>query len=224
MLTAGMGIKILRCDMSIFNNPDFLVLKPLDLENKLFLPTTKLYSQTVWRLNTLYQDIKAALANFYGYVTTQGQQFYEHPVDTTTAWYGQTVDFGTRVYAMSDRLLPKAEAIYQDTVAGVVELGHQTSTFWQAFYENPEAFTASLIAPVTAKINSLVGVSLDSINASIDATGAYLMSLYAAMVDLFKLLLDQPGATLTALYQNTLALLLDSYYELVTSLLNFTMA
>lgn len=211
--------------MSIFNNPDFLVLKPLDLENKLFLPTTKLYSQTVWQLNNLYQDIKTALTNFHSYVSAQGQQFYEHPVDTATAWYGQTVDFGARVYAaMSDRLLPKAEAIYQDTVADVVELGHQTSTFWQAFYENPEAFTASLIAPVTAKINSLVGVSGDYINASIDATGAYLMSLYAAMVDLFKLLLEQPGATLTALYQNTLALLLDSYYELVTSLLNFTMA
>jgi len=37
----------------MFNQPDFFTIRQLDLENKLVLPTTKLYSQVSFQLNAL---------------------------------------------------------------------------------------------------------------------------------------------------------------------------
>ena len=175
----------------------------------------------MWQLNSLYQEVKEALFSFHGMVSAEAARFYQHPVETATAWYGQAVEYGSHVYAsVSEQMLPRAEAAYQQVVADVIEFGHQTGKFWQAFYENPEAVTVSLMEPVSARVDSMINASEFYISSSLEATEAYLIGLYSALVDLFNLLLEQPGATLTALYQNTLSALLDVYFELVSSLLS----
>ncbi|PKM11520.1 MAG: hypothetical protein CVV13_08820 [Gammaproteobacteria bacterium HGW-Gammaproteobacteria-3] len=205
--------------MAIFNNSDFLALKPLDLENKLFLPTSQLYTQTVSRLNSLYLDIKQALIDFHSALATQAQDLYQHPVETTSAWYGQAVDYGANVYAsISGQWLPKAEAAYQQSMIEVSELGQQFGQFWQTFYDNPEAVTISLIAPVSTHFTNMIDASGSYISSTIAVSEAYLKSLYSALTELFNLLLEQPELTLNALYQNTLSALLEIYFGLVSSL------
>jgi hypothetical protein len=77
----------------MFNQPDFFTIRQLDLENKLILPTTKLYSQVSFKLNALSQDIHIALVGIHSVVANAARQVYEHPVETyrsvpsiSTAW------------------------------------------------------------------------------------------------------------------------------------------
>lgn len=206
--------------MSIFNNPDFLTLKPLDLENKLFLPTSKLYDQTVWQLNRLYQEIKEALVQFHGSISVEAERFYDHPVDTATAWYEQALGYGANIYAaVSEEIFPKVEATYQHVIADVAEFGKQGGEFWRTFYDNPEAVTVSVIESVATQFNVMVDTSEVFIDSSLESMEAYLVGCYSTVADLLNLLLEQPGTTLMALYQNTLSALLDSYFELVSMLL-----
>lgn len=88
------------------------------------------------------------------------------------------------------------------------------------FMKTAEAVKASLLKPVSAQFNSMVNASQDYIGLSLEAAEAYLIGLYSALGDLLNLLLEQPGATLTALYHNTLSAALDVYFELVSSLLS----
>lgn len=207
--------------MSIFTNPDFLALRPLDLDNKLFLPTSELYRQTISRLNTFYHDVNQVLGNLHDVIAAEARGFYDHPFETATNFYDQMVAYGAGVYALvSEQILPRAEATFRQIVDNMAKLMQQTGEFWQAFYDNPEAATVSLIEPVAAQLSSMIDASQSYLEASLEASVAYLISVYSALVDFFKLLLDQPSATLYALYQNTLAALLDVYFDLVSSLLS----
>ena len=206
--------------MSIFNNPDFLTIKSLDFESKLHLPTTQLIEQTVWKLNSLYQEIKAVLTQFHGSIALEAKRFYDHPIDTATVWYEQALGYGNQTYArVSGEILPKVDATYEQAILDVSEFGRQTGEFWQAFYNNPEMVVVSLMEPVSAQFRALIDTSEAVFNTSLEATETYWIGLYSAMIDLLNLLLEQPGLTLTALYQNMLSTLLDTYFEIVTALL-----
>ena len=195
--------------MSIFKNPDFFDLKPLDLESKVFLPTRELYSSVSLQLSELFRQIKVVLIDWHTEMAATAKQFYAHPVETTSQWYAQAVDQGAQMYALLNEVyLPKAEAVYEQSIAEAAQLGRQTGEFWQAFYDHPQATVASLVEPVTNHANHALEVS-----------EAYLISIYSAMVELFDLLLEQPSQTLEAVYQHVLAGLLDGYYQLISSLM-----
>lgn len=195
--------------MSIFKNPDFFDLKPLDLENKLILPTRELYANMSLQLNELYQQIKAVLIDWHTEMAATAKQWYAHPVETTSQWYAQAIDQGTQLYAqLNEVYLPKAEAVYEQSIAEATQWGRQAGEFWQAFYDQPQAAVATLVEPVTNYANH-----------ALDVSEAYLLSIYSAMLELFDLLLEQPAQTLEAVYQNMLAGLLEVYYQLISSLL-----
>lgn len=195
--------------MSIFKNPDFLDLKPLDLENKLYLPTRELYSNLGLQLNELYQHIKTVLFDVHAQMAAAAKQFYAHPVETASQWYAQGVDYGTTTFAqLNEVYMPKVEALYERMTAEATQFGHQAGEFWQAFYDHPQATVASLVEPMTNYANQALEVSED-----------YLISIYSAMLELIDLLMEQPAETLEAVYQSTLAALLDGYYQLISSLL-----
>ncbi|MGR8998626.1 MAG: hypothetical protein ACU88J_06215 [Gammaproteobacteria bacterium] len=85
--------------MYIFKEPDFFTIRQLDLENKLILPTSRLYAQVSFQFNALYQDIRNALIDAHSFVATTAKQVYEHPFETMTAWYEQTKSTSIAVYA-----------------------------------------------------------------------------------------------------------------------------
>ena len=222
----------------MFNQPDFLIIRQLDLENKLILPTTKLYSQVGFKLNALSQDIQSALIDVHSLLANAARQVYEHPVETLTAWYEQAVYSGAAIYAQSqDSVLPvyrgwqvklnlakektghylqafwdNPEQVTSATIEPVTRyvtaITEQSERNWQLFMENPEQFMMTSLAPITGYLSSL-GENADTV----------LVSSYYALADFFSVLTAQPLATFQALYRNALSALLDVYYEVISSLM-----
>jgi len=222
----------------MLNQPDFFTIRQLDLENKLVLPTTKLYNQFSFQLNALYQDIHSALIGVHSVVAAASKQVYEHPMETLTAWYDQAVYTGTTLYAQAQTsVLP----VYQGWQVKVNSGKEKTGQYLQAFWDNPEQVTLSTIEPVTRYVTAVTEQSerywqlfmedpeqfmvtaLAPVTGSLSTLGenaeAVLISKYYVLTDLFSLLIAQPSATLQASYRNALAALLDVYFDLISSLL-----
>lgn len=224
--------------MSPFNPPDFFAYRQLDLENKLILPTTQLYKQVSFQLNTLYQAIRNTLIDAHGVVASAAKQVYDQPLPTLSAWYEQAAQTGGVFYAETQAVLmpiyqewrgkismgtekagqylqafwDNPEQVTVETMAPVAQYvttaAAQSGQQWQQFLENPEQFMAAALAPISNNLSSFT-----------DATEAALISSYYALAELSDLLMAQPSATVQALYHNTLSALLDIYFELVSSLL-----
>jgi len=224
--------------MPFFNHPDFFANRQLDLENKLILPTTQLYQQIGFQLNVLYRDIRNTLIDAHGAVASAAKQAYDQPLATLNAWYEQTAQTGGVLYANTQAVvLP----LYQDW-QGKVSVGREkASRYWQAFWDNPEQATVEALAPATRYVTAAAEQSGQQLQLFLQnpeqylagalepitlylgsfsaAAEARLVSSYYALAELSGLLMAQPSATVQALYRNTLAALLDVYFELVSSLL-----
>ncbi len=220
--------------MPIFNHPDFFTHRQFDLENKLILPTTKLYSQISFQFNTLYQDIRTALIDVHGVVATAAKQVYAHPIETLTTWYDSgavwyaqaqaavlpvyqhwqvNVDRGKEkavqyLQAFLDNPEQVAVATFDPVTRYATSIAEQSAEYWQAFMANPEQFMTAAFTPLTSYLVSL----------SVEAE-AVLISSYYMLADLFSVLMAQPLATVQALYRNTLDALLEVYFEVISSLL-----
>jgi len=224
--------------MPLFNHPDFFTHRELDLENKLILPTAKLYNQAVFQLNALYQDIRSVLIDTHSVIAAAAKQVYAHPVETLTAWYDQSVQTGTVLYAQAqatalpvyqgwqvkfnvgrekagqylqafwDNPEQAAATAFEPVSRYATGAAEKSTLYWQAFSDNPEQFMASAFAPVSHYLASLT-----------EEAEALLLGSYYALVDLSGLLMAQPSATFQALYRNTLSALLDVYFDVISSLL-----
>jgi hypothetical protein len=195
--------------MTFSDNPNFLFPKDLDLENKLFLPTSRLFSQLNLQLQALYQDIRAALIDFHASMASSARQLYDQPGPTLAAWYDQAATRSDELYTrMNEELLPQAEASYQQLVADVTDAGRETQLYLQNFMENPETVAAEAIAPVMAYLD-----------AATKATEQALLNSFYALSDLFNLFMEQPTETLESTYYYLLSELLDLYSQTVYSLL-----
>lgn len=213
--------------MSIFNHPDFFTLHQLDLENKLILPTTKLYAQASFQLNSLYQDIRSVLIDAHSTIAAAAKNFYDQPVETLSTWYAQIETAAAPVYQdwqltastgvkKTNQYLhdfwnnPEqvALATLEPVTRYAATIADQSERYWQLVMDNPEQFMATAFAPIT---NYLAALS--------EETEAALIGSYYFLADLFRLLLEQPSATLKALYHNTLSGLLDMYFDVISSLL-----
>jgi hypothetical protein len=195
--------------MIFFDNQNFQFPQDLDLENKLFLPTSKLYAQLNVQLQTLYQDIRAALIDSHALLASSAKQLYEQPGPTLTAWYDQAAGHAAELHAqINEALLPKVQASYQQLVVDVADAGRETQLYLQNFMENPEAVAAAAIQPVTAYLA-----------AATEATEAALVSGYYALGSLLGQLMKQPAETLEASIHYLLSELLELYFRAVSSLL-----
>lgn len=195
--------------MSIFKDPDFFDLKPLDLDNKVFIPTRELYSSLSLQLNELYRQIKTVLLDWHSEIASAAKQFYAHPLETSLQWYAEAVDYGGQLYVrLNEVYLPRAGAFYEEALGEAASFGRQAGDFWQAFYDHPQATVVAWIEPVTSYTSQ-----------AFDVLEAYFIGVYSTILELFDLMLEQPTETLEAIYQNALAGLLDFYFQLISSLL-----
>jgi hypothetical protein len=195
--------------MIFFDNQNFQFPQDLDLENKLFLPTSKLYAQLNIQMQTLYQDIRSALIDSHALLASSAEQLYEQPGPTLAAWYDQAASRAAELHAqINEELLPKAQASYQQLVVDVADAGRETQLYLQNFMENPEAAAAAAIQPVTAYLA-----------AASEATEAALVSGYYALGSLLSQLMKQPAETLEASIHYLLSELLELYFRAVSSLL-----
>jgi hypothetical protein len=224
--------------MPIINEQDFFSIQQLDLENKLFSPTAKLFSQVRFQLNTLSQDIQNTLIEAHSVVASSARQVYDQPIPTMAAWYEQAKSGGaallneaqTNVLPVYQDMLAKwstgkAHAIQhfqnfwehpEQTTLTALEpvIRHATAASTQAgqtirlFLDNPEQFTAAALAPVSSYLTSFT-----------ENSKVVLINTYYALTDLFNLLTAQPLTTLQAMYHNTLSALLDVYFNVISSFL-----
>jgi hypothetical protein len=195
--------------MIFFDNQNFQFPQDLDLENKLFLPTSKLYAQLNIQMQTLYQDIRSALIDSHALLASSAEQLYEQPGPTLAAWYDQAASRAAELHAqINEELLPKAQASYQQLVVDVADAGRETQLYLQNFMENPEAAAAAAIQPVTAYLA-----------AASEAAEAALVSGYYALGSLLSQLMKQPAETLEASIHYLLSELLELYFQAVSSLL-----
>lgn len=196
--------------MSIFTDTHFLANKSLDFENKFYQPTLQLAIQIQNQINSIYHDIQQALTTWHGVLAVEAQRMYEVPGVTASEWYARMTGYGHVIYdTFTKELLPKAESVYEQEVAELGLLGQQLQEFWLAFYDDPETIATQWLEPIAVNLNAAFNISQ-----------GYLLGMYSALIDLFNLLLEQPGATLTAVYQNTINALLNGYFELISTLLN----
>lgn len=224
--------------MPIFNAPDFFTIRQLDLENKLYLPTSKLYSQVRFQLNDMYQDIHNVLIDAHNVVASSAKQVYEHPLETMTAWYEQA---GNSSAALYDQIRETVLPVYQNWHVKIITGKEHTLQHLKAFWNDPEQTTRAALEPVTRTIASASELAEKNLQLFLDnpeqfmvsATApvtTYLASLtesskvvlldaYDALTELFSLLASQPSATLQALYHNALSSLLDVYYDVISSFL-----
>jgi hypothetical protein len=195
--------------MIFFDNQNFQFPQDLDLENKLFLPTSKLYAQLNAQLQALYQDVRTALIDSHALLASSAKQLYEQPGPTLAAWYDQAAGRAAELHAqINEELLPKAQASYQQLVADVADAGRETQLYLQNFMENPEAAAAAAIQPVMAYLA-----------AATEAAEAALVSGYYALGSLLGQLMNQPAETLEASIHYLLSELLELYFRAVSSLL-----
>ncbi|MFA5984366.1 MAG: hypothetical protein WC782_10155 [Methylococcaceae bacterium] len=194
--------------------PNLLIFRQLELDNKLILPTQKLLNQVSFQLNSLYQDIRNSLIDTHSFIAAAAKQVYAQPIPTLTAWYEQATHSSQLLYAqVQGMVLP----IYQDwqvklsaskqqagqywhafwdnpeqvTVAAfepisryLMTVADQSGRTWQAFMENPELCISSAFAPITAYLSSLS-----------DGVETLLISRYYALMNFFSLLMTQPSVT-----------------------------
>lgn len=223
------------------NQPDFLNIRQFDLENKLIVPTTQLYKQISFQLNSLYQDICTALINAHTVIAAAGKQVYDQPVVTLTAWYEQAVAGSTALYATAQTtVLP----VYHDWQVKVNVGKEKTGQYLQAFWENPEQVTLATLEPITRYISALSHTSESywqdfikspeqflltaiapishNISALSDHAQAVIVSQYYALAGVLKLLIAQPANTLQAFYYDSVSALLEVYANIVSSFLVMT--
>lgn len=222
----------------MLNQPDFLSLRQLDLENKLILPSTQLYKQACFKLNVLYENIRNFLIDAHSTIAAAAKQVYDDPIPTLTAWYEQAASTTTLLYAQAQTtLLP----VYQSWQVKVNVSKARTGQYLQAFWENPEQVTLATLEPIKVYLSSVGQQSerywqsfiqspeqfltnaLAPINNYLGGLGehaeAILISNYYALVNVFNMLMAQPAAALQALYNKSLSALLDVYFDVVSSLM-----
>jgi hypothetical protein len=164
--------------MPIFNESDLYNVRQLDIENKLILPTTRLYDRISFKFNSLYQDVHNALMNAYGSAATNARQIYEHPLETVTVWYQHSANIGTDFYEhinlQCHTLYRNISNVAVDTHSSVAALAKQIyehpSETAAAWYEQAGNKSAALYAQVQAEVQPVYQQWLVNISSVKDKT------------------------------------------------------
>lgn len=225
--------------MNRINQLDFLVIKELDIEHKLLVPTLELYTHLNLQVRVLYHDIRQALIDGHVWVASVAKQFYAQPEETARVWYDKSVQGSEAAQAyIQVELLPKLEASYQAWDLKLTGRPGGISQNLQAFWDNPgdiavakfetvsQAITASTAQALQtfmdnpeAFMASLVAPASDYMRWFGDELEALLISIYYLLQDLADMLMAQPSATMQALYSQAVAGLLEIYSGAISALL-----
>jgi len=219
--------------MTLSINQDFLNIKPLDVENKLIEPTSRLVAQLNSHLSSFYKETENIARELHSDIAAFSKQAYEQPLETFSTLYDQSVQECNEVYAvLREQVLPKIEVACQQLTTKVSELGGQSLEFGQALLDNPQTTIAATVDKLSSSLNVGLEASQTLIadineqlstwsSIALEATEANALSLYYACGELLKLILEQPWETIQAVFYNTLASLLDIYFHAVSSLISF---
>lgn len=189
---------------------DYLSRIPeIDLDNKLILPTLRLYDRIGDRLNILYREISELLIEIHGHAATLARQFYDHPLASLNAWYEQGAIVVTDVQTRIDHeWLPNAEALYRHWQARAAQDVDAVGEYWRYFQQQPEQCVRDALATMTHDLDSVV-----------DGIGAMLIQQYYVLTELWVLIANQPVTLMQSALGHALSKLLDVYCDAISSIL-----
>lgn len=138
--------------MPILNESDLFTVRQLDIENKLILPTSRLYDRISFKFNALCQDIHNALINAYGSAAANARRIYEHPLETVTSWYQHAADKSAAFY---DQVNLQMNTLYRDVSNTAAEVQSSVAAIAKRIYEHPGETAAALYEQAGNKSTAL---------------------------------------------------------------------
>jgi hypothetical protein len=192
--------------MSFFTHPDFFAIEQVDLQSKLIQPSLQLYNQTLEQLKTSYDDAVTMVLDTHLSIAASTKQIYERPpMDTLTEWASVLQNSGNDfITLVKTDVLPKADGYYQQLVVSLVETSDKVKPVLQETWNNPKQ-ALDFVSAATVNVFSQIK-NVTTQNAE-------------ALMDLGNVFVIQPVETAQALYRNVLSATVDTYFDLVSSLL-----
>jgi hypothetical protein len=192
--------------MSFFTSPDFFAIEQVDLQSKLIQPSFQLYNQTVIQLKTAYHDAINVVLEAHENLSISSKEIYERPVLQTLTEWSDVLQKNSNelIMLVKNDVMPKADGYYQQLSMSLVETSDKVKPVLQAAWNNPKQ-TLDCVSNVAANLFSQVKTATSQST--------------EALVDLGNLFVIQPVETAQALYRNVLSSTVETYFDLVSTLL-----
>ncbi|WP_428356533.1 hypothetical protein [Methyloprofundus sp.] len=185
----------------------------LDYQAKIITPSKQLYQQLSTQADELFAQAKESAIELHAQIAESGLDLYQHPTETATRWQAQAVEKGNELYSiLNTEIIPSAQADYIQLVSNVTNYGIRSRESFQVFLDNPEKVT---VEAFTA-FNQALTLFIDK---SVNVSSIILDELSAKADEIITLLIEQPIQTVENIYYDSLATLLNNYFEIVSSLI-----
>lgn len=186
----------------------------IDYQTKVIFPTQQLYQQLSSQASELFEQTKESALELHAKVAKSGLQLYEHPTETATLWKEQAIDKSNELYAtFNNDIAPVVKADYQQLIGTLADYGLQSQQSFQIFLDNPEKVT---VEAFTTLNNALITF----FEKSLDVSALMLDTITTKAEEIINLLIQQPIQTMEDIYYQTLSALLNSYFDIISSLIS----
>lgn len=185
----------------------------LDYHAKVVAPSKQLYEQLSTQANEFIAQAKESALELHAQLAESSLEFYQHPTETATRWQAIAVNKGNEYYAMlNNEIIPQLQADYQHLASNATDYGIQSRQAFQFFLDHPEQVTVEAFT-------SLNQALLTFFDQSMNVSAMVLDDLSLKATEIVNLLIEQPMVTMENIYYESLAALINSYFEIVSSLI-----
>jgi len=184
-----------------------------DFATKVSLPSKQLYSEVGSSLAEIWGDTKSAASDVHQKIAEVSVEFYDAPLVTASRWKEElTVKSNDMYTVVNSEIIPKIQSDYQNLASDLATYGMRTQESLQVFIDNPTQITAESFNQVSQALQ----VYFKQFS---QVSSEWLNELGSQSGQIVNLLLEQPMSTLEAVYYDSLSVLLNSYFVLVSSML-----
>ncbi len=188
-------------------------IKDLDYQAKVIAPTQQLYIQLSEQASVLFTQVKESAIDFHAKVSEMGLEIYEQPVETATRWQTEAVEKSNQLYVIvNDNILPAIKDDYDKIMISITDYGLQSYQSFQMFLDNPEKITVEAFT----EFNQSLSTYLDK---ALDVSSIILNNLTNKADEIINLLIEQPIEAMKDFYYQSLTNLLNSYFDIISSVL-----
>jgi len=185
----------------------------INYDEKIITPTKELYQLLSQQANALFERAAISGNELHASIANATTEFYDAPVETSLRWKGEITDKGNEFYAhLNTDIIPSAQADYQQFVSVASDYSSQAQNAIQFFIDHPKMVTVDTFNTLNHGINVFIDSSISLSAKTIDA-------LNLQVTNIIDFLSNQPIQGLENIYYESLALLLNSYFNIVSSLL-----
>ncbi|NOQ13131.1 MAG: hypothetical protein GQ583_01445 [Methyloprofundus sp.] len=185
----------------------------LDYEIKIFAPTKELYQQLSQQANELFEHAVISTQEVHAKIAETGLEFYNHPSQTASRWQTELSGKSDELYTfVNDNVIPAAKADYQHLISVATDYGVQARESIQFFIDNPKLVTVETFS----RFNQGLIHFFDS---SMNVSTQVLNDIGAQAGEIIDFLSNDPLQGIESLYYDSLSVLLNSYFDVVSSLL-----